>query len=142
MLWSPFRSGRAYVRELKAFARLSRKDYVTQIDQGPDILASGYVLPGPVAQALEGWIWTECSTAPALHVLLVDRDDRSPDAHLGERLERLGSCVARVRPAGHGRDARTGSLVQGSGGRARCHHRLAERSPCLARTAAPVRQER
>ena len=54
VLWSPFRSGRAYVRELKAFSRLSRKDYVTEIDQGPDILAAGYVLPGAVARALEG----------------------------------------------------------------------------------------
>jgi pimeloyl-ACP methyl ester carboxylesterase len=60
VLWSPFRSGKAYVRELKVFARLSRKDYVSHVDQGPDILASGYVLPGSIARALERLIWSEC----------------------------------------------------------------------------------
>jgi alpha-beta hydrolase superfamily lysophospholipase len=100
VLWSPFRSGRAYVRELKAFSRLSRKDYVTQTDQGPDILASGYVLPGPVAQALEGLDIDAISIPPACRVLLVDRDDRPADPKLRERLEALGSCVAYVRPVG------------------------------------------
>jgi alpha-beta hydrolase superfamily lysophospholipase len=100
VLWSPFRSGKAYVRELKAFARLSHKDYVSQVDQGPDILASGYVLPGPIAQALERVDMDGVSTAPAPHILLIDRDDRTPDAHLGEHLSRLGSCVTRIRPEG------------------------------------------
>ena len=96
VLWSPFRSGRAYVRELKAFSRLSRKDYVTEIDQGPDILAAGYVLPGAVAGALEGLDLNALSRRPALHVLLVDRDDRSADRTVGEHLESLGSSVTRV----------------------------------------------
>ena len=100
VLWSPFSSGRAYVRELRAFSRLSRKDYVTEIDQGPDILAAGYVLPGAIAQELEGLNLNALSSRPALHVLLVDRDDRSPDPAVGERLASLGSSVVRVRPAG------------------------------------------
>ena len=53
VLWSPFRSGRAYVRELKAFAQLSQKDY-EMAEGGPDILAAGYVLPGAIARGLEG----------------------------------------------------------------------------------------
>src|SRR5262245_8564602 len=46
VLWSGFNSGRAYVRELKALSRLSRKDYGEDNGGGPDILAAGYILPG------------------------------------------------------------------------------------------------
>jgi alpha-beta hydrolase superfamily lysophospholipase len=105
VLWSPFRSGRTFVRELKALSRLINEPYVTKTD-GPDILAAGYVLPGPVASALEQLDVDALPASPAPHVLLVERDDLSPDPKVGEILERLGSCVTRVRPAG------TGSMLE------------------------------
>ena len=98
VLWSPFRSGRAYVRELKAFAKLSHKDYIG--DEGQDILAAGYILPAAIAQAIEGMELESLDRRPAGEVLLVDRDDRAPDPIIGAHLERLGARVARVRPAG------------------------------------------
>jgi hypothetical protein len=102
VLWSPFRSGRAYVRELKAFARLSRKDHPREADEGPDIHAAGYLLPGPVARALERLDLDALSRCPAPHVLVVDRNDRPTDPLIGERLEKLGSSVERIAPPGTG----------------------------------------
>ena len=100
VLWSPFSSGRAYVRELKALAQLSHKDFVTP--EGPDILAAGYVLPAAIARELEAVDLKGLSIPPAPDVLLVDRDDRSPDTTIARRLESLGPRVARVQPAGTG----------------------------------------
>jgi alpha-beta hydrolase superfamily lysophospholipase len=98
VLWSPFRSGRSYVRELKAFASISQKDYVTQ--DGADILAAGYILPAAIARALEGLDLNSLSTAPAPNVLLLEHDNRSPDPAIRQRLECLGSRVQSVRPSG------------------------------------------
>jgi alpha-beta hydrolase superfamily lysophospholipase len=55
VLWSPFRSGRAYLHELKAYARLSRQDHVPDIDEEPDIRAAGHVVTGQTAEALARW---------------------------------------------------------------------------------------
>jgi hypothetical protein len=100
VLWSPFRSGRAYLHELKAFARLSRQDHVPETAEEPDIHAAGHVVTGLTAEALARWDLDALAIRPAPHVLVVDRDDRSVDPLLGDRLEILGSQVTRRRPAG------------------------------------------
>ncbi len=64
------------------------------------------ILPRPVASALEQLDLDALPVSPAPHVLLVERDDRSPDPEVGDRLQSLGSCVTRVRPAG------TGSMLE------------------------------
>ncbi len=99
VLWSPFRSGRTYVRELKALARLSGESHAAKNDEA-GILAAGYVLPASVASALERLDVDSLTASPARKVLIVDRDDRVPDRLLAEHLERLGTCVTRVRPSG------------------------------------------
>jgi alpha-beta hydrolase superfamily lysophospholipase len=98
VLWSPFRSGRSYVRELKAFGSISHKDYVA--NEGADILAAGYVLPAAIARALERLDLNSLPTAPAPNVLLLEHDNRSPDPTIRQRLECLGSRVLSVRPFG------------------------------------------
>jgi alpha-beta hydrolase superfamily lysophospholipase len=98
VLWSPFRSGRSYVRELKAFASISHKDYVTH--EGADILAAGYILPAAIARALEKLDLNSLSTAPSRNVLLLEHDNRSSDPTIRQRLECLGSRVQCVRPTG------------------------------------------
>jgi alpha-beta hydrolase superfamily lysophospholipase len=100
VLWSPFRSGRAFVRELKALARLSGEDHIAKGEEGPDLIAAGYVLPGPIASSLERMNLDTLSTCPAREILLVDRDDRSADSWIAEHFETLGASVARCRPAG------------------------------------------
>jgi alpha-beta hydrolase superfamily lysophospholipase len=100
VLWSPFGSSRGFLRELKAFARLSREDHVPDATEGPDIHAAGYVVTRQTAEALARWNLDTLAVPPAHHVLLVDRDDVSVDAGLGDRLETLGSRVTRFRAAG------------------------------------------
>ncbi len=100
VLWSPFRSGRAYVRELKAFACLSRDDHVPETSADGDIYAAGHVLTRSTAQELGRLDLGQLSIRPAPDVLIVDRDDRVDDTQLHEQLEKLGSAVARCRPAG------------------------------------------
>ena len=100
VLWSPFRSGQACVRELKAFARISGDTRVTEDIERPDVLAAGHLPPEPIVSALAQWDLDSLSTAPAFNVLLVERDDRPSDRKIGERLERFGARLTRVRPAG------------------------------------------
>jgi alpha-beta hydrolase superfamily lysophospholipase len=100
VLWSPFRSGRACVRELKALARLSSQNHPTNEADRPDDLAVGAFLPEPVASSLERWDFDALGAAPAPKILLVDHDERPSDTLLEKQLEKLGSCVTRVRPAG------------------------------------------
>ena len=114
VLWSPFRSGRAYVRELKAFSRLSRKDYVTQTDQGPDILAAGYVLPGRLRRSSKDWISTRISSPScvptfSLSTEMIAGGSRAARAPGGPRI------VRRLRSAGgYGRHARAAAAWLGS----------------------------
>ena len=100
VLWSPFRSGRACVRELKAFDRISGDTRATEDIERPDMLAAGHLPPEPIVSALAQWDLDSLSTAPAFNVLLVERDDRPSDPKIGERLERLGARLTRVRPEG------------------------------------------
>lgn len=100
VLWSPFRTGRGYVREIKAFARLCREDDAPQADGQEDIQAVGHIVTRETAEALERLDLDELTGCPAPEVLLIDRDDRPGDLSLGARLEQVGSCVKRCRPEG------------------------------------------
>jgi alpha-beta hydrolase superfamily lysophospholipase len=100
VLWSPVRSGRSYVRELKVVAGLTREDYAREDPEGPGLNAVGYVMTGDTVKALEQWTLDVVKGAPAPQVLVVDRDDRSVDPQLDAYLETLGSRVTRVRPKG------------------------------------------
>ena len=101
VLWSPFLSGRAYLREVKAFAALTRDDHACDdADERSAINASGHLLTAETAAALGGWNIDAVTTRPAPDVLVVDRDDCTVDAKLESRLIALGSRLTRVRPAG------------------------------------------
>ena len=52
VLWSPFRSGRAYVRELKALARLSAQDDRHDDPHEAEINAEGHIVSGDTVEAL------------------------------------------------------------------------------------------
>ena len=100
VLWSPFRSGRAYVREIKAFDRMCPEEDVPQPAGEEDIQSAGHVVTRETADALGRLDLHALSRCPAPDVLLVDRDDRPADSLLGERLALLGSRVTRCRPEG------------------------------------------
>jgi alpha-beta hydrolase superfamily lysophospholipase len=100
VLWSPFHSGRAYLHELKAFARLSRQDHVPENPEEPDIRAAGHVVTGQTAEALARWDLDALASSPAPRILIVDRDDLAVDSSIGDRLQTLGCQVTRIRPPG------------------------------------------
>ena len=103
VLWGAPPSGRAYVRELKAIARLSVPDGAQDVQGGADasaIDAEGYVTSRETAQELEAWTIDSVSTRPAPRVLLIDRDDRPIDRAVDARLRALGADVDHIRAAG------------------------------------------
>jgi dienelactone hydrolase len=100
VLWSPFRSGRAFVRELTAVARLCPEPDVQEPDGEDDMQAAGHIVTRQTLNAIERLDLNALSGCPAPEVLIVDRDDRPHDASLGARLEQLGSRVTRCRPEG------------------------------------------
>jgi alpha-beta hydrolase superfamily lysophospholipase len=99
VLWSPFSSGRAFVRELKAIARLSRVDEGAPPDESP-INAEGHLVTAETAAALSSWTIDSIAKRPAADVLLLDRDDRSRDPQIETRLTALGAQVMRIPVAG------------------------------------------
>jgi alpha-beta hydrolase superfamily lysophospholipase len=100
VLWSPFSSGRAHVRELKAIARLSREEYACDEEDESGINVAGYIVARETLEALERWTPDIITTSPAARVLLVNGGERQVDSTLAGRLEALGSHVTQIRPGG------------------------------------------
>lgn len=95
-LWSPFASGHACLRELRALRGLSRQDHADEEPDGRDINASGHVLHGQRCDEIGAWSSDGIAAAPASEILLVDRDDRTLDRRLETQLSRLGARVTSV----------------------------------------------
>jgi len=93
VLWSPFASGQAYLRELRALRGLSRQDHADEEPDGLDINASGHVLHAHRCDEIGAWSYDHVATAPAREILLVERDDRPPDRRLESHLTRLDGRV-------------------------------------------------
>jgi alpha-beta hydrolase superfamily lysophospholipase len=100
VLWGPFASGRAYVRELKALARLSAQDDSRNDAHETEINAEGHIVSGDTVAALARWTLGAVATRPASDVLVVERDDRPADAAVEEHLTTLGCRVTRIRTEG------------------------------------------
>jgi alpha-beta hydrolase superfamily lysophospholipase len=100
VLWSPFPSGAAYVRELKAFAGLSRQDHAAAEDFRDELNAAGHAIASDTVAALSALTMDAIAARPAGDVLLVHRDDRGADSAIAVRLEQLGSRVTSVQPVG------------------------------------------
>jgi alpha-beta hydrolase superfamily lysophospholipase len=99
VLWSPFRSGRSYVRELLAFALLSSEDDLPP-ESEEAIQAAGHIFTRQTLDELERLEIDSLERCAVPEVLIVDRDDRPVDPVLGARLEASGVRVTRCRPEG------------------------------------------
>jgi alpha-beta hydrolase superfamily lysophospholipase len=93
VLWSPFASGQACLRELRALRGLSRQDHADEEPDAPDINASGHVLHAHRCDEIGAWSYESVATAPAGEILLVERDDRPPDRRVESHLQRLDARV-------------------------------------------------
>jgi len=101
VLWHPYSSGRAYVRELKALARLTDQNEPDGNRDEAGIHVDGYVFTRDVVDALSAWTIDDAvDKRPAPDVLLIGRDDRPADAATDAYLRTLGTSVTRVQEEG------------------------------------------
>ena len=101
VLWHPYSSGRAYVRELKALARLTDPNEPDGNRDEAGIRVDGYVFTRDVVDALSAWTIDDAvDKRPAPDVLLIGRDDCPADAATDAYLRTLGTSVTRVQDEG------------------------------------------
>ncbi len=99
VVWSPYRSGKAYVREVKALDVLSgANDPVT----GAAVSAAGFTLTAETVAALAGFDLLAIDHVPADRLLVIERDDLDSDPKLLERVASWGPAVTADRTAGTG----------------------------------------
>ncbi len=99
VLWSPYRSGKAYVREVKALDVLSgANDPVT----GAAASAAGFTLTAPTAADLARFDLLAIERVRADRILVIERDDFDSDQKLLNRVAEWGPTVTADRTAGTG----------------------------------------
>ena len=96
VLWSPFASGRACVRELRALARLSRQEHGDEPDEAEGLNVAGYVVSAATLDALGRWSGADLSAPLARQTLVVDSQERPVDPAFLESLRATGTSLARV----------------------------------------------
>lgn len=93
VLWAPVVSGRAYVRELRALARMNpRRDDESGLPEGA-VESGGFVFAADTLRALAELDPLAVTNAPAHRALIVDRDDLAGDARLAAHLRARGVAV-------------------------------------------------
>jgi alpha-beta hydrolase superfamily lysophospholipase len=100
ILWSPLPSGKSFVREAKALARLARDSAAPEEPASAEIEVAGFHLTEEATRVLSEIDLLRLAAPPAPHALLVERDDLGGDARLAERLRSLGCVVTSTRPPG------------------------------------------
>jgi len=100
VLWSPFPSGRACLRELRALARLGVQDDPHETVDDPAINAEGHLIAADTAAAISAWTLGAVTARPAADALLVERDDRPANPSVEAHLRALGTRVEQMRASG------------------------------------------
>jgi alpha-beta hydrolase superfamily lysophospholipase len=94
VLWSPFQSGRAFVRELTALSRLSHEDDAGEEQHdGEGVNVEGHYFTAETLAALGRWTPGDLTARPAQDVLVLDREDRPTGPVLEDKLTALGCNV-------------------------------------------------
>jgi alpha-beta hydrolase superfamily lysophospholipase len=96
VLWNPFASGRAYLRELKAEIALARETDAAEEPLADGMNVSGYLLTDDTVKALEHWTLDRLGPGLNADVLLVDRDDRPAPAAVETGLTNAGARVTKI----------------------------------------------
>lgn len=99
LLWSPSPTGRALLRELRAFANLQMREYGDE-PQPPatdGFEVGGFLLSPETQSALESIDLTSLPPMPGKRVLLLTRDQLPPDAKLVHALQQ-SRCDIHIRP--------------------------------------------
>ena len=105
VLWGPARSGRAELRELRAFAKMERWEYATTPGPSlPDPLhfeVGGFLMSPETLHDLEALEPAALSSLGGRRVLILSRDHLRPDSELVRALASAGCAVAEENGAGY-----------------------------------------
>jgi alpha-beta hydrolase superfamily lysophospholipase len=96
VLWNPFASGRAYLRELKAEIALARETDAAEDPTAAGMNVSGYLLIDDTVKTLEQWTLDRLQPRCDADVLIVDRDDRPISRTIETQLAQLGARVTKI----------------------------------------------
>ncbi len=100
ILWAPCASGRAYVRELRAFRMIKAKEAPKASDVGDEEVA-GYLFDKATVADMSALDLLARRERPARRVLVVPRDLASAEARLVTHLEAVGAAVTVARESGY-----------------------------------------
>lgn len=97
VLWSPFRAGKAFVREARVLGRMGES-----AESSPDgqIESAGFLLARNTATELTGLDLLVDTRPPAPRVLVLERDDFGSDSRLPDHLRSVGCAVTTERLPG------------------------------------------
>jgi len=101
VLWAPFRTGKAFVREARAFQELQGTSSGSQAAEPAGLEVAGFPLSADSIEELNAIDLHAIKTAPAKHVLLLGRDDLAENKKLDEQLKQLGAQVERSEAPGY-----------------------------------------
>ncbi len=108
VLWCPVRSGRTYIRELRALSATLATSHqgdprlMQNHDSGEAwVEAAGFAFSSRTVSDLEELKPAEISIKPARRVLMVERNDMKPDDKLANHLSGLGTITERVTLGGY-----------------------------------------
>ena len=93
---APVASGRAYARELSAFARMVARPATgpVGVEPPPGLEVQGFLLSNDTQASLKSFELMAGATAPAPKLLLVSPDTQANSAAIREHFEKLGADVA------------------------------------------------
>jgi alpha-beta hydrolase superfamily lysophospholipase len=100
VLWAPCPTGRAYVREMRAF-RLMQHAGAAESGTPADEEAAGFLLTSATVSDLGSVSLLKLPAAPAKRILLLSRDDMPAEDSLVAKLSATGAQVEHRQPAGY-----------------------------------------
>ena len=121
VLWGPPASGRAMLRELRAFGNMERLEYANgdaaASAPSPGLEIGGFLIAPETQHALENLVLSPLPAMPGRRVLLLSRDDLPADAKLTRALQSSGCAVETGNGSGYaghdGAAARSDSTLRG-----------------------------
>lgn len=117
LLWAPCRTGKSYLRELRALrAAHSQRDSIVPYESDQELEeAAGFIYTRETADALTQMGAADISNRPAERALLLGRDDLPNDPRLSKSLTALGTTVTQAEWPGYAammRDAQDTEIPQ------------------------------
>ena len=94
VLWAPYTSGRSFVREARAFARMRGEQTDTTLE------LAGFVLPAALQEGLRE-LKLPYSLTAATKLLLLQRDDMKPDLTIAAKFAEHGLTIATSETPGY-----------------------------------------